>query len=271
MSSITVEWTVDKIRWVIECLDRKTGLHGAQLPIILGNHAGAIGCFQFAEEAKFYFRPSFLNNPDVKESAAIDLIRHEYAHYYVHAVKLERFIGHSKRETSHGKDWKWACRMVGAIPSRCYDPDDFRYKSWSAEEAEAAYNAADVVQFDILSFVTKWNQVPILDEVNAAKMLARIKEKYPDAYYVVGDEVHHPVRGHGVVLETIPCNYWTQKMHIRFDDNGEGVYTAKPLRKIVNGIAIPLSKSIHESSVQDEAKPAQLSIEDLFPSVFHEQ
>lgn len=164
MSSITKEWDENKIRMIIRNLDKKTGLNGAQIPIILGNHAGAIGCYRYFGEEQFWFRPSFLNDDNTPEAAVIDVIRHEYAHYYVRVANLARYIGHSRRETSHGKDWKWACKMVGAIPERCYDPESFADKNWSAEEAEAAYNAEDVVEFDILSFINIWNRVPASDK-----------------------------------------------------------------------------------------------------------
>lgn len=267
MSTITKEWNEEKIRWIIANLDKKTGLHGAEIPIVIANHAGALGCYQYRGEEKFWFKPAFINDDNTPESAVIDLIRHEYGHYYVHAARLERFVGHSKRETSHGKDWKWACKMIGAIPERCYDPASFKGRNWSVEEADAAYKADDVVEFDILSFVNKWNQVPILDEEFATKMLAQLKERHPNAYYEVGDEVYHPQRGYGIVKETIPCNYWTQKMHVQFEDRTDGVFTARMICKIVDGVAVPFGNDANKNTISNEKKHVQLSIEDLFPSV----
>lgn len=271
MSTITKEWDENKIRWIIDNIDKKTGLHGAEIRIVLANHAGALGCYQFVGEEVFWFKPSFINNDDTPEAAVIDLIRHEYAHYYVHAANLKRFIGHSKRETSHGKDWRWACKMVGAIPTRCYDPADFKDISWSLDDAEAAYRATDIHPFDILAFVNKWHQAPILDEEFAVKMLKRLKDNHPESFYEVGDKVFHPQRGNGIVVETIPCNYWTQKMHVQFEDSSSGVFTAKGISKIVNGVAIPFSKITQDHSNSDSIKPVQLSIEDLYPSIFGEQ
>lgn len=268
MSSITKEWDEIKIQWVIRNLDRKTGLNGAEIPIVLANHAGALGCYQFVNGEKFWFKPSFIYNSDTPEAAVVDLIRHEYAHYYVHAAQLDKYIGHSKRETSHGKDWKWACKMVGAIPERCYDPKSLKGINWTIEEAEAAYRATDVVSFDIIKFINKWGQVPVLDKELAKKMLNRLKEHHPDAYYEVGDRIYHPQLGQGIVMETIPCNYWTQKIHVKFDDLTDRVFTAKAICKMVDGIAIPFSSNIGKSYVSEASTNVQLSLEDLFPSLY---
>ncbi len=270
MSSITAEWDENKIRRIIASLDKKTGLHAADIPIVLANHAGALGCYQFKDGEKFWFKPAFLNNDDTPEAAIVDLIRHEVAHYYVRVARLDKYIGHSKRETSHGKDWRWACKMVGAIPSRCYDPADFKDVKWTLEEAEAAYNADDVIEFDILAFINKWNQVPTLDKVYAAKMLRGIKERNPNAYYEIGDQVFHPQRGKGIVLETIPCNYWTQKMYVQFEDHTDGVFTAKAICKVVNGVVL-YSNNNGKSPILKEKKNDQLSMEDLFPSIYDSQ
>ena len=262
MSSITSEWTVDRVRGAIAFLDIKTGLHGASLPIVLGNHAGALGCYQYIGEEKFWFRPSFINDPKTPEAAVINCIRHEYSHYIVQKADLGRFVGHSKHETSHGKDWKYACKLVGAIPKRCYNPADFREKNWSVEESDAYYRATDINECDIIAFINKWGQVPILDKEIASKMLERIRNSYPNVYYEIGDEVVHPVRGHGVVTDTIPCNYFTQKVFVKFEDLSEGVYTAKAICKVVDGEVIPFNDDERKNKSKSDIKLAQLSIED---------
>lgn len=268
MSSITKEWTEDKIRWIIRNLDSKTGLNGAELPIVLANHAGALGCYQFKDGEQFWYKPSFMNDDSTPEAAIVDLIRHEYAHYYVRAARLDRYIGHNKRETSHGKDWRWACKMVGAIPERCYDPETFKDVNWSVEKAESAYKAEDVVAFDIIAYINKWGQAPTRDKAFAAKMLNSLKVQHPDDYYEVGEQVYHPQFGQGIVLETIPCNYWTQKMYVQFEDNTTGVYTARAICKIVNGVAVRSFNNTVKASEPKAVKPAQLSMEELFPSLF---
>lgn len=238
MSTVTKTWTEDKIRSIIRKLDEKTGLNGAALPIKLASHGSALGYYQYVGEKRFGFKPKFINDPNTKEAEVIDVIRHEYAHYYVDAANLERYIGHSRRETSHGSDWKWACKMVGADPSRCHNAVKFSDKNWSADEAVAAHNANDVVAFDILSYLERWHSVPI-DADTANKTLARIKERNPNAYYEVGDEIFHPKRGFGTVRDAIPHDYCTQNVYVRFEDQSDGVFNAKDICKIVNGVVIP--------------------------------
>lgn len=43
MSALTGEWSVEKIRAVMVHLDRKTGLHGAELPIEMGKAVSYLG------------------------------------------------------------------------------------------------------------------------------------------------------------------------------------------------------------------------------------
>lgn len=238
MSTIAKTWTENKIRSIIRKLDEKTGLNGAALPIKLASHGNALGYYQYAGEKKFGFKPKFINDSETKEAEVIDVIRHEYAHYYVDVTHLERYIGHSRRETSHGDDWKWACKMVGADPTRCHNTATFSDKNWTADEAVAAYNANDVNAFDIFSYLKRWHRVP-MDADTASKILVRIKERNPDAYYEIGDGVLHPKRGFGTVEDAIPHDYWTQKIYVRFEDKSDGVFDAKDICKIVDGVVIP--------------------------------
>ncbi len=238
MSIITKTWTEDKIRAIIRKLDEKTGLNGAALPIAFNCYGESLGYYRYVEPKAFGFNRKFFNGYFTSEAEVIDVIRHEYAHYYVDAAHLERYIGHSRRETSHGADWRWACKMVGADPSRCHDAAAFIDRDWTVEEATAAYNADDVVNFDILSYLNRWHQIPA-DAETASKRLTHIKERIPDSYYEAGDEVLHPKRGFGTVVDAIPHDYWTQRLYIRFEDRSDGVFDAKDIFKIVDGVAIP--------------------------------
>ena len=49
MSALTGEWSVEKIRAVMVHLDRKTGLHGAELPIELGKAVSHLGRYYCGE------------------------------------------------------------------------------------------------------------------------------------------------------------------------------------------------------------------------------
>lgn len=238
MSTITKRWTEDKIRSIIRKLDEKTGLDGAALPIAFNSCGWFLGHYRYVEPKAFGFNRKFFNDPSTKEAEVLDVIRHEYAHYYVDVANLAHYIGHSRRETSHGADWKWACKMVGADPTRCHNASLFTYKKWTLSDAMAAYNADDVTEFDVLAYLRKWHQIPV-DPETALKNLARIKDRNPNAYYEIGDEILHPKRGFGIVKDTIPYDCWTQKIYVHFEDQSDGVFTTKDICKIVNGVAIP--------------------------------
>lgn len=109
MSALTGEWSVEKIRAVMVHLDRKTGLHGAELPIEMGKAVSYLGRYYCGERKSFYFSTHHLNDPAFRESEAIELIRHEYAHYYVDAAGCGRSFRTEEHTTT-------ACR--GSTPAR---------------------------------------------------------------------------------------------------------------------------------------------------------
>lgn len=117
MSALTGVWSVEKIRAVMVHLDRKTGLHGAELPIEMGKAVSYLGRYYCGERKSFYFSKHHLNDPAFRESEAIELIRHEYAHYYVDAAGLRPFF-QDGRAHHHGPSWQYACKMVGASGRR---------------------------------------------------------------------------------------------------------------------------------------------------------
>lgn len=237
MSTFTKNWSVEKIRAIIRKLDEKTGLRGADLPIDFSCYGWFLGLYHCGESKGFSFNRKFFDDPHTMEAEVLDIIRHEYGHFYCEAANLAKYIGHSNRGTSHGDDWKWACKMVGADPTRCHNADIFSSKNWTAKEALAAYNAEDVEKFDILAFLAKWDQVPVAAET-AEKLLNRIKVRNPNAFYEIGDEVLHPRIGFGVVQDAIPYDRWTQKIHVHFENNTDGVFIAKDLCKVVDGKVI---------------------------------
>ena len=241
MSTITNTWSESKIRDIIRKLDEKTGLNGAELPIMFNVYGHTLGCYRYVEPKAFGFNRKFFNDPFTNEAEVIDVIRHEYAHYYVDVANLAHYVGHSSRETSHGDDWKWACKMVGADPTRCHDATRFVDKNWSIIEAKAAYDAVDVPQLDILAYLYKWQQVPEDFQI-ASRILEHIKKNKPNAYYEAGDEVLHPKRGFGVVDDAVPYGYWGQKVYVIFDDHTEGIFKTEELCKVSNGVVIPYSK-----------------------------
>ena len=249
MSVLTEKWTEDKIRYIIRKLDEKTGLNGLALPIRFTRGMCRLGYFRYYPEDKneFGFSLTFLNDPETPESAAVDLIRHEYAHYYVKASRLHRYYNSFSYRHGHGSDWTWACKLVKAVPNAIYVKSDFADKVWTPEEAQDAYDGKDIPSFKILSYLEKWDQAPI-DPDNAVKYLSSLKQHNPDAYYEAGDEVLHPKRGFGIVRDAVPFDYNIQKVYICFEDKSDGIFSTRDICKMVDGVAIPYNSKLEISN-----------------------
>lgn len=110
MSSITKEWNEEDFREELRRLDqyvkRSQGIDlvGGELDIEYSERARYTLGMYYPKEKKFKFSLLFFNS-DVPEACAIDVIRHEYAHYYADVV-----MGYSH---GHGSLFKTACRIVG--------------------------------------------------------------------------------------------------------------------------------------------------------------
>lgn len=111
-------WDEKSIREVFEELDKSTGLSGAELPIYFGNAKGTLGCFIIKNGPAFRFSDYWFKDPEWPEESALDVIRHEYAHYMDWSL-----TGY----TSHGSSWKTCCIRVGAVPSRLYSEGRSEY------------------------------------------------------------------------------------------------------------------------------------------------
>lgn len=113
-------WTEDAIREELRRLDAVTGLHGADLPISFGYARQTLGVFQFTRDGqplRFRFSKYFLDDPHFTQQEAVDLIRHEYAHY------MQLMRGGPNAEPPHGDGWKQCCREIGAHPEGRYRPE----------------------------------------------------------------------------------------------------------------------------------------------------
>lgn len=184
MSEYTRAWTIEKLREIIRKLDEKTGLNGAALDIVLFKGGRRLGYYRKSKEKSFGFNIKFFNDSATKEAEIVEIVRHEYAHYYDDVTKLENYVMRSPREKSHGADWKWACKMVGSNGRRIHDFSAFKDIMWSVEEAEAKYNAEDIRAFDIQKYLNKWREIP-LEEKKGRRILECIKEKNPDVGFLI--------------------------------------------------------------------------------------
>ena len=111
-------WDEKRIRTEFERLDKRTGLTGAKLPITFGNAKGTLGMFSQNKQPYFRFSNYWFQNPDWPEELALDVIRHEYAHY----MDWELY-----GNCSHGQTWKACCVKVGDLPVRLYSEERDKY------------------------------------------------------------------------------------------------------------------------------------------------
>lgn len=120
MSSLTKIWTEADFRRELRRLDQYVKetqgivLNGGQLPIVYSQRAKCMLGAYYPGQKMFKFSLLFFNS-DVPEACALDVIRHEYAHYYADVV-----FGVNR---GHGAQFKAACRIVGANPNTYYSKD----------------------------------------------------------------------------------------------------------------------------------------------------
>lgn len=110
-----MKWTIEMIRNEIKQIDKQTKLNGALLPIKLTRSVSVLGCFnpQIQGGGGFSFSSVYFEDDQFNVKSAIDVIRHEYAHYM-------DFIIYGK--CGHGATWKKCCSVIGAVPRRIYSP-----------------------------------------------------------------------------------------------------------------------------------------------------
>lgn len=146
MSSVTKLWTEDDFRIELRRLDlhvkktRGISLVGAELDIEYSDRAKCTLGMYYPKEKKFRFSLLFFNS-DVPEACAIDVIRHEYAHYYADVV-----MGYSH---GHGALFKAACHIVGANPStyysKAFEASARKKEEWDARTYDSAVKEEQLV------------------------------------------------------------------------------------------------------------------------------
>lgn len=125
-------WDEARIRAEIARLDRITGLSGAKLPILFFNARRTLGQFGIhdpdgAELMYFRFSHHWFQRADWPAEHALDVIRHEYAHYV-------NWVRH--RQKGHNSSWKKYCILVGARPERLHrEPENGQPAPDAAGEA----------------------------------------------------------------------------------------------------------------------------------------
>lgn len=127
-------WDEERIREEMRRLDKKLEkeyeLNGADLTIEFYNGKATLGKYMMTAERKpkgFKFSNYYFQNPEFTEAEALDVIRHEYAHYMDHMI-------HGR--VGHGAGWKKCCLIVGAKPERYYNVSWANYKREEQKEIE---------------------------------------------------------------------------------------------------------------------------------------
>lgn len=107
-------WSKDAIRQEIRRLDGITGLKGADVTVRLYEEREPLGYFTFIDPVRmtFGFSSTRFEDPKFTQAEALDVIRHEYAHYMEYVIYGE--------STDHGENWKACCRKIGARPQNFY-------------------------------------------------------------------------------------------------------------------------------------------------------
>ncbi len=113
-------WTESRIREELQRLDQKTGLSGAKLPIVFNNAKCTLGSFSTFKDKprQFCFSNYYFQNKDFPYEEAVDIIRHEYAHYMDFVI----YGG-----CGHGATWRQCCIRIGALPTRLYSEERANY------------------------------------------------------------------------------------------------------------------------------------------------
>ena len=239
MSHYTKKWTEAMIREAFSYLDEKTGLYGVDYPIRLayGDWRNRLGyfCYGPPESGEFFFNLEYLNRDWFRETDAIEIIRHEYAHYYVWATELERWIPNERNRKHHGAPWRYACKMVGSTGNVKYQHDWRDLPDISRTVATNRYLAMDVERCDILHHLERWD-CPYLKGPEKEWLNRRLKARTGEnLFFEAPCSAVHPQHGFGVVLETYPSEQG-QKIYIIYENGKKEVTTGNQLFKLVDGV-----------------------------------
>ena len=108
------KWPRERILEEIRRLDAQTVLNGTKVTIRLYAEPEPLGYFTFIDPIRmtFGFSSTRFEEPGFTDTEALDIIRHEYAHYMEYQL-----YGFS---SDHGPDWQACCRKIGARPEKLY-------------------------------------------------------------------------------------------------------------------------------------------------------
>lgn len=156
MSALTGEWSVEKIRAVMVHLDRKTGLHGAELPIEMGKAVSYLGRYYCGERKSFYFSTHHLNDPAFPRIGGDRADPPRIRALLCGRGRLRAVLS-GRKSTPPRPSWQYACKMVGASGRRVFGQD--LLPELTAAELVRRFRAEDVRAFDMCGYIRMWNRL----------------------------------------------------------------------------------------------------------------
>lgn len=161
-------WNEQTIREELARLDKKTGLEGAKLPIKYVECGNFLGCFRGnakTDRCYFEFHLGYFHDPDFSYEEAVNVIRHEYAHYmdwmYYGIMPFGRRI-YGKYDC-HGETWKMCCAEIGARPVKYYDSRINDYYNKKHQEEDRGNAVLDTYHLDDRIIHPKWGEGIIVE------------------------------------------------------------------------------------------------------------
>lgn len=193
---MNIIWSESRIRDEIKRLDQKTGLCGAELPIVFDNRKQTLGSFsvESGKAKMFRFSIHYFQNPDFPVEEAVDCIRHEYAHYL--DFMLNGKLGHSST-------WKQCCIRVGAMPTRLYSEGSANYYREKHEREHQLNSRVEA----ITSGVSIWHP-----QFGAGTVLSRSGEGRCSVVQAMFPAVGQKTLAAVWVLNNCECNYPGKKV-----------------------------------------------------------
>lgn len=191
-----------EIRALYTQLDKRFHLQGARIPITFGTEQDLLGSYTRAgdgEEEHFHFSLLFagyaVEHPLSREDR-LDLYKHEYSHYMQYNMEIPK--EYQWQAGVHGSAWKYCCSLTGAVPTPYY----------KAGEALMKKDYQKVLKNPIHD-----KTVPIRDNYRREQEYRNQRNRV--VQYQLGESVHHPKFGMGVV-EEIQQMTGSVRLRVRF-------------------------------------------------------
>ncbi len=167
-----IRWSKEAIRAELQKLDRITGLKGAELTVKLYAAPEPLGYFAYKDPARmtFGFSATRFEDPHFTEAEALDVIRHEYAHF------MEvRLFGES---TDHGPNWRRCCIKVGARPDQFYR-ESFHEAARQQERERVRRTRVDGFAVGKAIRHPRFG-VGIIEAMEQQKLITKLSIRFPD-------------------------------------------------------------------------------------------